>query len=195
MKKKLLTFIVLVLLFSINVVNVYAVEYNLALAVILFTILLVYREKGARKLWTDTHSHGGSSQASKTQSQKSLQKKNLTKTQKRKIRLLYVRVYVTQICGFLLLMVLPFLLGKVLEFLVMYLAFAVVRYILGFNYSLHYKKESTCITVGVIVSLLPTVKYKLVEDKLISVTATTFSSTSTSIVSLTPVTDFKVIVA
>ena len=33
----------------------------------------------------------------------------------------------------------------------MYLAFAVARYLLGFNYSLHYKKETTCITVGAIV--------------------------------------------
>ena len=33
----------------------------------------------------------------------------------------------------------------------MYLAFAIARYILGFNYSLHYKKEVICITVGVIV--------------------------------------------
>ena len=48
-------------------------------------------------------------------------------------------------------MVLPFLLGKVFEFLMMYLAFAVSRYTLGFNYSLHYKKESICITVGIIV--------------------------------------------
>ena len=41
--------------------------------------------------------------------------------------------------------------GKVLEFLTMYFAFALARYILGFKYSLHFKKESTCITVGIIV--------------------------------------------
>ena len=33
----------------------------------------------------------------------------------------------------------------------MYLAFAITRYILGFKYSLHYKKEWLCITVGIIV--------------------------------------------
>ena len=76
---------------------------------------------------------------------------NLTKTQKRKIRFLYVKLYVTQLGAFLLIMTLPFLLGKVFEFLVMYLAFAIARYILGFKYSLHYKKESACITAGVIV--------------------------------------------
>ena len=85
------------------------------------------------------------------QSQKSNTKKNLTKTQRNKIRLVYVKFYLTQLGAFLLLMILPFLLGKVFEFLVMYLSFAVARYLLGFKYSLHYKKESICITVGIIV--------------------------------------------
>ena len=77
--------------------------------------------------------------------------KNLNPKQKNKLRLLYVKFYLTQLGAFILLMILPFLLGKVLEFLVMYLAFAITRYLLGFNYSLHYKKETICITVGVIV--------------------------------------------
>ena len=130
---------------------IYAIEYDIALSVILFTMLLVHREKGDSKLWVMCHNHGGSSQTSKKQSQKSLLKKNLTKTQRNKIRLLYTRFYLTQLGAFLLLMVLPFLLGKVIEFLVMYLSFAVARYLLGFKYSLHYKKETTCITVGVVV--------------------------------------------
>jgi len=130
---------------------VYAVEYDIALAIILFTIrLYVYREKGDNYLWTDIHNHGGSSQTSKMQSQKSLLK-NLTKTQRNKIRLLLLKVYAIQIGTLLLVMVLPFLLGKVLEFLVMYTAFCVTRYILGFKYSLHYKKEYLCATVGVVV--------------------------------------------
>lgn len=130
---------------------IYAIEYDIALSVILFTVLLAYKGKGDSKLWVTFHSLGGSSQTSKMQSQKSKVKKNLTKTQRSKITRLYVRVYFTQIGAFLLVMILPFLLGKVIEFLIMYLAFAVARYILGFHYSLHYKKESICITVGVIV--------------------------------------------
>ena len=47
-------------------------------------------------------------------------------------------------------MILPFLFGKVFEFLLMYLCFAIVRYILGFKYSLHYTSEMICITVGVV---------------------------------------------
>lgn len=129
----------------------YTLEYDIALLVILFTIsLYINREKGDSKLWTEPHGVGGFSQTSKKQSQKS-KLKNLTKTQRNKLRFLYVRIYLSQIFGFLLLMVLPFLLGKVFEFLMMYLAFAIARYILGFNYSLHYKKESICITVGIIV--------------------------------------------
>ena len=131
---------------------IYALEYDIALSVILYTIvLLLDKEKGVSKSWVTCQDAGLSSQTSKTNLQKSTLKKNLTKTQKRKIRLLYLKMYLTQSAAFLLLMVLPFLLGKVLEFLVMYLAFAIARYILGFNYSLHYKKEVICITVGVIV--------------------------------------------
>ena len=131
---------------------IYAIEYDIALAIILYTIgLFMNREKGDSKLWVTIHNHGGSSQVSKKQSLKSSTKKNLTKTQKSKIRRLLFKVYLTQIGAFLLVMVLPFLLGKVFEFLVMYTAFCVARYILGFNYSLHYKKEAMCVTVGVIV--------------------------------------------
>lgn len=130
---------------------VYAIEYDIALSVILFTAVLLFdKEKGDSNLWVTFHTHGLSSQTSMKQSQKSNPKK-LSKTQKNKIRLLYARFYLTQLGAFLLLMVLPFFLGKVLEFLVMYLAFAVARFILGFKYSLHYKKEWLCVSVGAIV--------------------------------------------
>ena len=136
---------------SLPVHFIYAIEYDIALLVILFTILLfINREKGDSNLWMTSLQAGGSSQTSKKQLQKSKQKK-LSKTQKNKLRLLYAKFYVSQLGAFLLLMVLPFLLGKVFEFLVMYFAFAVARYILGFKYSLHYKKESLCISVGAIV--------------------------------------------
>ena len=136
---------------SLSSAFIYAIEYDIALAVILFTIrLFIYREKGDSKIWVTIHNHGGSSRTSKKQSLKS-NARNLTKTQRNKIRLLLLKVYLIQIGAFLLVMVLPFLLGKVFEFLVMYTAFCVARYILGFDYSLHYKKEVTCVTVGVVV--------------------------------------------
>ena len=125
---------------SLSANFIYSIEYDIALAVILFTILLVYREKGDSKSWVTFQAHGSSSQTSMMPLQKSNTKKNLTKTQRNKIRLLYVKLYLSQLGAFLLVMVLPFLLGKVLEFLVMYVAFCVARYILGFKYSLHYKK-------------------------------------------------------
>ena len=133
---------------NLSATFIYAIEYDIALLVLLSTItLLANREKGDSEL---CQVPGGSSQTSMKQSQKS-NTKNLTKTQKNKLRLLYVKFYLTQLGAFLLLMILPFLLGKVFEFLIMYLSFAVARYILGFKYSLHYKKETICITVGVIV--------------------------------------------
>lgn len=136
---------------------IYALEYDIALLVILFTIsLYINREKGDSRLCQKNSDlilqhPGGSSQTSMKQLPKSLPRKNLTKTQINKIRWLYARFYLVQLGGFLLLMILPFLLGKVLEFLVMYLSFAIVRYLLGFKYSLHFKKETICITVGVLV--------------------------------------------
>lgn len=132
---------------------IFAIEYDIALLVILFTLsLYINRGKGDSKQWTTCHKAGGSSLTTKTDSQQySSIRKVLTKTQRTKLTKFWIQFYLVQILGFLLLMVLPFLMGKVLEFLVMYLSFAVVRYILGFKYSLHYKKESVCITVGAIV--------------------------------------------
>ena len=141
---------------ALSVAFCFALEYDIALSIILYTIkLFMDKEKGDGKVCTNNtdsthHNLGGFSQTSMKQSQKS-KAKNLSKNQKTRLRLLYLRAYLTQTFGFLLLMVLPFLLGKVFEFLMMYLAFAIARYILGFNYSLHYKKESICITVGIIV--------------------------------------------
>lgn len=137
---------------NLSAIFCYTLEYDIALSVLLFTTALyIDREKGDNEQWV-TESHlGGSSQVSKTQLPESNTKKNLTKAQKNKIRLFYAKVYFIQLGTFLLVMVLPFLLGKVFEFLVMYLAFCVTRSILGFKYSLHYKKESLCATVGVVV--------------------------------------------
>lgn len=133
---------------SLSATFVYAIEYDIALSVILTTIsLFSYREKGDGEQWTTSQHLGGFSQTSKTQSLKS----SLTKKQKTKLRLLYTKFYLTQLGAFLLLMVLPFLMGKVVEFLVMYTSFAIIRYLLGFKYSLHYKKETICITVGAVV--------------------------------------------
>ena len=73
---------------------IYALEYDIALSVVLYTIALFSdKEKGDSKLWMTSHNPGGSSQTSKTNSRKSTLKKNLTKTQKRKIRLLYLKMY------------------------------------------------------------------------------------------------------
>lgn len=126
---------------TISSAFIYAIEYDIALSIMLFSALLFYKEKGDSNLWETFLKVGGFSRTSKKQSQTLSSRKNLTKTQISKIRRLYIRVYLTQLGAFLLLMVLPFLLGKVFEFLVMYFAFAIVRYILGFNYSLHYKKR------------------------------------------------------
>lgn len=131
---------------------IYSIEYDIALSVILFTVLLfIDGEKGDSKQWTELTVHGGSSQILMTQSQPSLQKKNLTKKQKNRLRWLLAKTYLIQIGTLLLVFVLPFLLGKVLEFTVTYLSFAIIRYILGFKYSLHFKKEALCISASLVI--------------------------------------------
>ncbi len=137
---------------NLSATFIYAIEYDIALSVVLFTILLfINRGKGDSNQWTTYQHLGGFSQTSTTQLPKSSSEKKLTKTQRNKIRRLYARMYLIQIGTFLLVMVLPFLLGKVFEFLVMYVSFAISRYILGFHYSLHFKKESLCISASLIV--------------------------------------------
>lgn len=130
---------------------IYAIEYDIALSVILYTVLLyIDKEKGDSRLWATYHSHSSSSQTLKTSSQR-LSWKNLSKKQKNKLIWFFTKLYFIQIFGFLIVMVLPFLVGKVFEFLVMYLSFAIARYILGFKYSLHFQNESLCLTVGAVV--------------------------------------------
>jgi len=130
---------------------IYAIEYDIALSVILYTVLLyIDKEKGDSGLWATYHSHSSSSQTLKTSSQR-LSWKNLSKKQKNKLIWFFTKLYFIQIFGFLVVMVLPFLVGKVFEFLVMYLSFAIARYILGFKYSLHFQNESLCLTVGAVV--------------------------------------------
>ena len=136
---------------NLSATFIYAIEYDIALSIVLYTIaLFLDREKGDSVSWTTHQVAGGSSQTSKTNLQKSL-KKNLTKKQKNRIRLIYLKTYLIQLGTLLLVFMLPFLLGKMVEFLVMYVAFVIVRYILGFKYSLHFKKESLCVSVSIVI--------------------------------------------
>jgi hypothetical protein len=130
---------------------VYELEYLIALSIVLYTIALcINTKKGGNKVCHHYQEVGGSSQTSMKQLQKSNQK-TLTKTQKNKLYRLYIKMYIIQISCFLTVMILPFILNKVFEFLIMYFTFIVIRYLLGFKYSLHYVKESTCFTVAVLV--------------------------------------------
>ena len=136
---------------NLSATIIYAIEYDIALSVLLFTVALyIDKGKGDSQQWVTYQAQSGFSQTLKTNSQR-LSLKKLTKTQRTKLIWLYVRLYLIQILGFALIMILPFVFGKVFEFLVMYLAFAIARYILGFKYSLHFKNEMLCITVGVVV--------------------------------------------
>lgn len=136
---------------------IYHLEYELALIIILATLGLCIEEKGAIKSWITSQEVGGSSQTLRKNSQK---QKLLTKKQKNKIFFIYVKTYLLQFLTFGIVIILPFLVGKPLEFFLMYISFCLVRYILGFKYSLHFTKEIYCIitsvvTFGVITLVVP----------------------------------------
>lgn len=125
----------------------YNLEYYIALIISFLFMNLFFEGKGDNEKWTTFQAVGSSSQISKKKSQRL----NLSKKQQKKIKRLYFRILLVQAIGFTILMVLPFLLGKLFEFLTLYFSFAIARAFLGFKYSLHYRKESTCIFVGVVV--------------------------------------------
>lgn len=137
----------------LSLVFIFNVEYYLALALIVAWLVLL--QEGVSKKWT-VLTHGGSSQISTTKSWKSNQKKNLTKKQKTKLRLLYARLFITQGLAFLFIMLFPIFIGKWTEFMVVYLSFAITRYILGFKKSLHFKREIICISVATVLFWLIT---------------------------------------
>lgn len=133
----------------LSLVFIFNVEYYLALALIISWLVLM--QEGVSKLWT-AGIHGGSSQTSRTKLWKSNPKTttNLTNKQKRKLRLLYARLFITQSLGFLFVMLFPIIIGKWLEFMIVYLSFALTRYVLGFKKSLHFKREIICISVAAV---------------------------------------------
>lgn len=133
----------------LSILFILNVEYYLALSLVVAWLMLM--QEGVLKLWT-AGAHGGSSQTSRTKLWKSNQKTttNLTNKQKRKLRLLYARLFITQSLGFLFVMLFPILIGKWLEFMIVYLSFALTRYVLGFKKSLHFKREIICISVAAV---------------------------------------------
>lgn len=136
---------------NLSATIIYAIEFEIALSVLLVTVALyIDKEKGDSEQWATYQAPSGSSQTSKTRSQR-LSLTTLSKKQKNKLFWLYAKLYLIQVLGFAFIMIVPFLFGKVFEFLIMYFAFAIVRYILGFKYSLHFKNEILCITVGAVV--------------------------------------------
>lgn len=133
----------------LSLLFIFNVEYYLALSLVVAWLTLM--QEGVLKLWT-VLAHGGSSQTSRTKLWKSNPKTttNLTNKQKRKLRLLYARLFITQSLGFLFVMLFPILIGKWLEFMIVYLSFALTRYVLGFKKSLHFKREIICISVAAV---------------------------------------------
>lgn len=154
-------------IYNLELTFIYNLEYYIALIITLLFASLFFEGKGDNEKWTTFQAVGGFSQISKKKSQKSNQN-NLTPKQQKKIKLLYTRVFLIQTIGFAILMVLPFVLDKVFEFLTLYFSFAIVRVVLGFKYSLHFRKESTCIFVGVVVFSILTLVIPFFEVVVIS---------------------------
>lgn len=66
----------------------------------------------------------------------------LSKEQRVNIYKVRIKFIATQVVSFTFLFTLAFFVDKIIEFSVMYLSFFVIRYILGYKYSMHFMKES-----------------------------------------------------
>ena len=130
-----------------------SIEYDLALLLGLGLLAFAIpwnKPKGGQQPCLTIGAAGGSSPTSMKKSPKSLPTKNngLSVAQVRKLRLLKARVVVLQTIALVFISLFPLLVGKPVEFALMYVCFCTTRLILGFNRSLHFKSEFMCISLG-----------------------------------------------
>lgn len=129
-----------------------SIEYDLALllALGLLAIVIPWNKKKGDQPCPTIGVVGGSSQTLTKKSPKNLPTKNngLTDRQLRKIRMLKMRMVVIQTIALIFIALFPLLIGKIAEFVLMYVSFCLTRLILGFSRSLHFKSELSCVTIG-----------------------------------------------
>lgn len=127
-----------------------SIEYDLALALSLGFLTLVITWKKGEKPCPTSPAASGSSPTTMNSSPKSskIAKNNLSPKLKKRLRWLKAKVMIIQTTGLAVIAALPWFAGRPVEFALVYVSFCFTRLALGFNRSLHYKSELSCITIG-----------------------------------------------
>ena len=133
-------------------------EYDIALVLsflFLWLVLPFNHKKGDEKPCLTDPVAGGSSpmsmKSSPTKSRTNTPKKTtseLSPETKKRVRLAKAKVITIQSVAFLVIAFLPWVVGKPVEFSLVYASFCLTRLCLGFSRSLHFKSELVCVTAG-----------------------------------------------
>ena len=149
-------------------------EYDIALVLALLFLSLVLplgKKKGVEPCLTEPLA-GGSSPTMKNLSPKN---SPIAKTDeyspspriKKRLRLLKAKVIAIQTVALIVIALLPWVVGRPVEFSLVYASFCLTRVMLGFSRSLHFKSELMCVTIGAVVFWLLTYLTPSVEACLI----------------------------
>lgn len=129
------------------------IEYFLALALAFgFLTLLIPWEKGEKQCQMSPIAGGSSPTLTKSSRKNSLNAKqnlsNLPPRIRRRLRWTKIKVISIQTIAIIVIAALPWFAGKPVEFSLVYASFCLTRVILGFNRSLHFKSELSCVVIG-----------------------------------------------
>lgn len=129
-----------------------SIEYDLAFGLSLgFLAMVIPWEKGGAETCYPTADAGGSSPNSTNSSPKSsktARTDGLPLRYKKRLFWLKARVMAIQTIAIIVIAALPCFTGKPVEFALVYASFCMTRMTLGFNRSLHFKSEASCVIVG-----------------------------------------------
>ena len=131
------------------------VEYDLAMGIafLLLTLIASHIKEGGKAVCQKSRPVGGCSPTTMKSSPKNSPnpKKNLSNLPpkvKKRLRWLKAKVILIQTTALLVIAALPWFAGRPVEFALVYASFCLTRLCLGFNRSLHFKSEMSCITIG-----------------------------------------------
>lgn len=126
------------------------IEYNLSLILVFAFITIIMVEKKGETLCKTNLGVGGSSQNTTNSLPKNskIAKNNLPPKYRKRLRWLKVKVIAIQTIALIVIAALPWFSGRATEFALVYASFCMTRLMLGFNRSLHFKSELSCVTIG-----------------------------------------------
>lgn len=147
-------------------------EYDIALVLsfLFISLLLELRQKGEQACPTTPPAGGSSPTLTNSLPKNSPSAKNpsnLSPKIKKHLKIMRAKVFAIQTVAFIVIAFFPWLVGRPVEFAIVYASFCLTRLTLGFSRSLHFKSELVCVTAGAITFWLLTLLTPSVEACLI----------------------------